>query len=132
MTTRSPGINPLLAAVGALLLVALAVSLAHSKTGSSPPDPDPARGGFHIQGTDLGVFLVDSRTGDTWKWFYNHEEGSMGWQYHTVPAPIGGCLREGAESYAKRLGPSDSERKPSVPAGATGPAARRTCRASRA
>ena len=104
MITRSLRINPLLAAVGVLLLVVLAVSLAHSETGSSPPDHDPARGGFHIQGTNLGVFLVDSRTGDTWKWFYNHEEGSMGWQYHAVPAPIGGNTLQGQMEFMDRQG----------------------------
>ena len=112
MTTRSPRINPLPAAVAVLLLVALAVSLAHSETGSGPPERRPERSGFHIQGTDLGVFLVDSRTGDTWKWFYNHDEGSMGWQYHAVPAPIGGNTLQGQmELIDRQRGLIDRQRE---------------------
>ena len=107
MTTRSPRINPLLAAVGVLLLLALSVSLAHSETGSSTPDHDPDRGGFHIQGTDLGVFLVDSRTGDTWKWYVDRSASGditgMGWQHHAIPVPIGGnTLQEQAELIARQ------------------------------
>lgn len=74
MTTRSPRINPLLAAVAVLLLVALAVSLAHSETGSPPPERSPQREGgcFEIaippkaSYNGIGSLLLDRCTGDTW------------------------------------------------------------------
>jgi len=64
---------------------------------SDSPSPDvqlsavQEQAGFHIQNTSLGVFLVDSRTGDTWKWYANLDAGRIGWQYFARPSRIHTC-----------------------------------------
>lgn len=116
MTTRR-FLPSLPLAVALLLLLVLAVGLA---SGDSPepsprPSPEPVRAGFHIQNTDFRVFLVDSRTGDTWKWYVTRESGdikSMGWQYHAVPVPIGGnTLREQTKLIDGQRGVIESQDK---------------------
>lgn len=49
-----------------------------------------------IVDTDLGNILLNTRTGDTWKWYSVHaDDGSrMGWQYFVLPNKIHGCTAE--------------------------------------
>ena len=91
MTTRSPRIAPPLAAAGVLLLLVLAVCLAAVDGPEPSVQPSPERAGFHIQDTNLGVFLVDSRTGDTRRWYANLEAGRIGWQHFVRPSRVHTC-----------------------------------------
>ena len=48
---------------------------------------------FTIVDTDLGNILLNTRTGDTWKWYsVSTDNGSnMGWQYFALPKQIHSC-----------------------------------------
>ena len=81
----------LAAAIGSIGAFALdTFSQDDGGTGLSFPENLPLR--YTIVDTDLGNFLLDTSTGDTWKWFYNAEAGpqedSMGWQYFDKPLRI--------------------------------------------
>ena len=40
-------------------------------------------GHYEIVGTDAGTFLLDTRTGDTWEWYFSLSTSYRGWQYHS-------------------------------------------------
>ena len=41
---------------------------------------------YTIVDTNLGKFLLDTSTGDTWKWYAS--EGDMGWQFFAKPIRV--------------------------------------------
>lgn len=59
--------------------------LADTPPPSTAPDPKPAR--FQIINTEVAVFLLNTTTGDTWRWTIE-DNNEMGWQYHDRPPEL--------------------------------------------
>ena len=54
---------------------------------------------FNLYNSPLGgLFLLDDRTGDTWKWYRDEDAG--GWQYYAKPSRINTCALESTNSKA--------------------------------
>ena len=67
-------------------------------SGGNPAEAQAAPAArFQIVDTEMGNFVLNTSTGDTWKWWADREAERMGWQYFVLPVRIHGCSTDSPE-----------------------------------
>lgn len=97
------------ALAGFALALAAGYLLAQDRTADSW-DPDPEHGRFQIiHAAPAGTFLLNTRNGDSWRWYYTPASGnkpaSGGWQFSDRPTRFDECTMTPLDKAAGRADP---------------------------
>lgn len=91
---------------GVVTIAALMLAIATGWLFGSRSAPETSPSEYEIVSNTFGTFLLDRASGDTWKWYVEHDDDDeivgMGWQFHQKPVRLNTATME---NYRSLMGP---------------------------